>query len=131
MQSTPHQIAAPRRNGYQNAMLTAITVLLALGVIDRHAGSGDGLERLTGLQTAQAQPRPTQGLSNDLEQRERVIAELRALNGKVDRIEAKLNSGLSVKVTEMPPMRLPPEAKPKADKADAKPDPKVDVKPGK
>jgi hypothetical protein len=136
MHTTPHQTAAPRRSGYQNAMLTAIAVLLAVGVVDRHAGSGDRLDRLMTPDAAQAQqPQTDGGLANKLDQNKQIIAELRSLNGKMDRIEAKLNSGLSVKVTDMPPLRLPPEVKGKGEKGDAKPDakpdPKVDVKPGK
>jgi len=133
MQSTPHQIAAPRRSGYQNAMLTAIAVLLALGVIDRHAGSGDRVDRLTAPRAALAQPQTDGGLANKLDQNKQIISQLQMLNGKLDRIEAKLSSGISVKVTDMPPLKLPADAKARA--ADAKPDgkaePKVEVKPGK
>jgi len=132
MQTTPHSITAPRRNGYQNAMLTAIAVLLGLGAIDRHAGSGDRVDRLTAPESAMAQPQTDGGLANKLDQNKQMIAELHSLNGKLERIEAKLNGGLSVKVTDMPPLRLPPDAKAKAgEKGDAKPDAKVDVKPGK
>ena len=135
MQSTPHEIAAPRRTGYQNAMLSAIAVLLALGVIDRHAGSRDRLDRLTGPDAALAQPQTEGGLANRLDQNKQMIAELHSVNSKLERIEAKLSSGLSVKVTEMPALKFPADPKAKADKSDAngdaKPDSKVEVKPGK
>ena len=135
MHTTPHQTAAPRRSGYQNAMLTAIAALLAIGVVDRHSGSGDGLDRLTAPRAAQAQPQTEGGLANHLDQNKQMIAELRNLNAKLERIEAKLTSGLSVKVTDMPPLKLPADVKGKAEKGDAKPDPKpepkVEVKPGK
>ncbi len=122
MHTTPHQNASLRRGGYQNAMLTAIAALLALGVIDRHAGSGDA---------ALAQPSGNgPGLTNQLDQNKQMITELRTLNGKMDAIVAKLNSGLSVKVTEMPALKLPADVKAKAEKGD-KPEPQVEVKPGK
>jgi hypothetical protein len=132
MHHTPHQTAAPRRSGYQNAMLSAIAVLLALGLVERHAGSGDRLDRLMGPESALAQP-SSEGLTNKLDQNKQIIAELQKLNGKMDRIEAKLSGPLTVKVTDMPPIKLPADVKGKAEKGDAdpKPEPKVEVKPAK
>lgn len=102
-----------RRHGYQNAMLTAIAILLAIGVIDR--GTGNAASSLAQPSAASAQPQPTEGgLTNRLEQNKQIIAELRTLSSKLDRIESKLSSGISVKVTDMPPMKLPPDAKAKA-----------------
>lgn len=105
-----------RRIGYQNAVLTAIAVLLALGLVERQGGPGS-----TGPAAAQAQPESDGGgLTNKLEQNKQIIGELRLLNSKVDRIESRLAGGLSVKVTDMPPIKLPPEARGKQ-QADAPP----------
>ena len=95
-----------RRLGYQNACLTAIAVLLGLGMIERHAGTA--LEPASANAQPQAQPAEG-GLGNALEQRKVMIAELRAMNARLDRIEAKLNGGMDVRVKDMPPMKLPPE----------------------
>jgi hypothetical protein len=130
MHHTPHQTAAPRRSGYQNAILTAIAVLLALGLVERHAGSGDNLDRLMSPQAALAQPSEG-GLTNKLDQNKQIIAELQKLNGKMDRIEAKLSGPLTVKVTDMPPIKLPADVKGKAENNEPKPEPKVEVKPAK
>jgi hypothetical protein len=51
------------------------------------------------------------GMTNALEQRKQMIIELRQLTSRLERMEAKLTSGLSVKVTDMPPLRLPPEVR--------------------
>jgi hypothetical protein len=94
-----------RRLGYQNTCLSVIAVLLALGMLDRHAGSA-----LEPSANAQPQaPAPDGGLANALEQRKVMIAELRAMNARLDRIESKLNGGMEVRVKDMPPMKLPPE----------------------
>jgi len=119
MELTPQSAAAPRRIGYQNAMLTAIALILAVGALEGGV--------LTQPPAAQAQPQNDGGLTSALEQRKQIIAELRTLNSKMDRIESKLNSGISVKITDMPPLKLPPDAKAKAERGDAKPG--VEVRP--
>ena len=119
-----HVIGPSRRNGYQNAMLTAIAVLLALGVIDR--GTGNAASGLAQPSSASAQPQPTEGgMTNRLEQNKQIIAELQKMNSRLERIESKLSSGLSVKVTDMPPMKMPADAKPKGEAAPQS----VEVKP--
>lgn len=98
-----------RRSGYLNAVLTAIAVLLTLLVVDRHAGPG-----ITGAALAQGQPEDpsssAQAMVSAAEQRKQMIAELRRIAGRMERIEAKLNAGLTVKVSEMPAAK--PEGKP-------------------
>jgi hypothetical protein len=91
-----------RRVGYQNAVLTAIAVLLALGLVDRQSGG-----RM--LEPAAASAQPEGGLSNALEQRKQMIAELRAMSGRLERIESKISGGLDVRVKDMPPIKFPPE----------------------
>lgn len=102
-----------RRIGYQNAVLTAIAVLLALGLIDRRSGGG-----ITELASAQAQPSEPEGggMTNKLEQNKQIIAELRLMNGKLERMDAKLSAGLSVKVTSMPAIQVNDTGKKNKDK---------------
>ena len=101
---------------YQNAVLTAIALLLGLGLAERAGGSP-----WAGPDAAMAQEQPEAGgLSNALEQRKQIIAELRAVNGRLERIEARLAGKLEVKVVDMPPLKLPPEAKPKPERQEPK-----------
>lgn len=110
-----------RRVGFQNAMLTAIAVLLALGLIDRAAPSAIGPQQAT------AQPSSDGGMTNALEQRKQMIGELRVMNSRLERIEAKLGSGISVKVVDMPPLKMPPEQRTRSEKDDGKQT--IEVKP--
>jgi hypothetical protein len=95
-----------RRNGYLNGVLTVIAVLLALLLADRHlAGSSAG----TALAAA-PEDQPTgegAGLISASEQRKQMIAELRRMAARLERIEARLGAGISVKVTEMPELKAP------------------------
>ena len=112
------------RNGYQNVILSCIAALLALGAIDRHAGAPEGATAAL----AQSQP-DAGGMMNAAEQRKQIIAELRQMNSRLERIEGKLAGGLSVKVTDMPKGQGQ-DAKAKADKGEkpeAKPESKVEV----
>jgi hypothetical protein len=90
-----------RRTGYQNAVLTAIAVILALGLIERHSGTV-----ITEPAAASAQPESEGGMTNKLEQNKQMIAELRLLNQKLDRMDSRLAAGLNVKVTSMPPIQV-------------------------
>ena len=114
------------RNGYQNIILSCIAGLLALGMVERHAGSGDVLGTSALAQSGQPD---AGGIISTAEQRKQIIAELRTMNSRLERIESKLNSGLSVKVTDMPKDK---SEKPKADKGErpeGKPEAKVEVTP--
>jgi hypothetical protein len=103
--------------GYQNAVLTAIATLLGLGLLERA-----GTTSLTTPPAAMAQEQPESGgLTNALEQRKQIIAELRAMNGRLERIEGRLAGRLEVKVTDMPPLKLPAEPKPRPEKAEPRP----------
>ena len=98
-----------RRTGYLNGILTVIAVLLALQLVDRQVG-------LTAPSPASAQVQPedpatsAQSLVSASEQRKQMIAELRRIAGRIERIESKISAGLSVRVTEMPATK--PDAKP-------------------
>jgi hypothetical protein len=94
-----------RGRNYQNAVLTVIAGLLAVHAVDRQIG-------IASPATAEAQVGGQEGaLSNALEQRKQMISELRQLSSKMDRLEARLNGGINVKVTDMPPIRLPPDTR--------------------
>ena len=90
-----------RTNGYTNGVLTVIAAALALNVAVNLGSTG----ALTAAAEAQPQTGPLTGLINPEEQRNVIIAELRRLGTRLERIEAKLNAGLSVKVTEMPAVK--------------------------
>jgi hypothetical protein len=122
---------AVRRHVYQNLVLTAIAGLLALGFIDRTAGQPGIVARLMSPSSASAQSSDGGELGNALQQRKEIIAELRVLNGKIDRIDAKMSQGINVKVLDMPALKLPPELRvdaPKPGKTDSKPDTKTSSK---
>ena len=114
MNQSPHGGRIMRRSGYQNVVLTAIAVLLALGLVDRRTGG-----ELTSLPQVSAQPDADQGgMTNALEQRKIMIAELRQMTAKLDRIDSKLGAGINVKVTSLPAAAQPA--------ADNKPKPKAE-----
>ncbi len=109
-----------RRTSYQNAALTAIALLLGLGLVDR------GADRVATARGAGEQP-PSEsaGMVSPAEQRRDMIAELRKANARLEAIEARLKAGLSVKVTDMPALKMAGEGK-----AEAKPEPKAEPKAG-
>lgn len=121
--NTPTDRNSAGRLGYQNAVLTAIAVLLGVGLIERGAGTGSSLTEPAG---AMAQEPQDGGLTNKLEQNKQIIAELRAINGRLERIEAKLAGRVDVRVTDMPPIKMAPEGR---QKNDPKPDSKIEPKP--
>jgi len=112
--STNHESSAARQSpglSYTNGALTAIALLLGV-VAFQNAG-------VSGVNTAHAQePAPlalggddsdTSGRISAAEQRKQIIAELRTLQTKVERVEQIMNRGMNVKVVDMPEMKLPQE----------------------
>jgi len=91
------------KRGYTNTVLTAIALLLGGVVLGQFAQSGS-----PALSSAGASGPPTKGggFVSPAEQRITMINELRALGRKVDSLQARLDKGFSVKVTEMPPVRV-------------------------
>jgi hypothetical protein len=89
---------------YLNAVLTAIALLLGLNLLvqvtGQHASPGAAL----------AQPADDENVTsppfNSGEQRKQMIALLELLNRRVTSLEGKLDKGLNVKVTEMPPVQV-------------------------
>ena len=92
--------AAPKSNSYLNAILTANAVILGIVALNSVTGS-HGLER-----TAQAQAgmgeESTSGLLSAAEQRKQMIAELRGISQRMEKLEGQLAKG--VKITSMPPI---------------------------
>ncbi len=140
--TTQPAYAGPTRQQrlFTNTILTLIAGLLLAMMLDRGQGSL--------ISQANAQHQPVQTVrggsgnsnassnagSNDepgdegvrvtaADQRKVIIAELRSLNSRMEHVEAVLSKGLTVKVSEMPPIQFP------ADKGDKKPDGKADSKP--
>jgi hypothetical protein len=111
---------------YLNAVLTAIACLLALNLL---AGRG----ALPASSPASAQEyKPSDLPFNSGDQRNRVTAAMESVDARLAQIEARLDKGLSVKVTEMPPMRMADDKKDdrRDDKRADKPAPKVEVRGG-
>jgi hypothetical protein len=105
-----------RRIKYLNAVLTANALLLSALVADRLLGGDQGgIGGALSPAPASAQPETDSGggMLSGAEQRKQQLSEMRKMNSHLEKIEARLNAGLSVKVTEMPELKLPKEpAKP-------------------
>jgi hypothetical protein len=85
-----------------NAVLLTIIGVLTLALVARGAGT----------QAAWAQDsQPGDPPFNAAEQRKQMILALQQMNTRMGAIETKLNAGLSVKVTEMPPVVIKDPAK--------------------
>jgi hypothetical protein len=95
------------RGGYTNVVLTLIAGLLALHI----AGGGDraAVGGPLDVGSAMAQADGEAQMPNAFAQRKEIIAELRQMNGRLERLESRMAQGLSVKVTDMPAMKLPAE----------------------
>jgi hypothetical protein len=104
-----------RRANYLSGILTVNAILLTALVADRLlGGEPHGLgAALSPAPAVAGQPDTSEagGLVSAADQRKVMIAELRKLGGRLEKIEAKLSSGISVKVTDMPEMKLPPAPK--------------------
>ena len=110
--------AAPRTP--HNGPLTVIAVLLGFLVIDRIAApAANGLgpaqasaqvrsvRSNTNAPAAAAEDEPGDSRTSAAQQRKQIIAALRSLGQRLDHLDALMAKGLSVKVTEMPEMKLP------------------------
>ena len=83
---------------YTNIALSAIGIMLTLLVADRFVG----VTATGGMSVAQAAPEEMTERANALEQNKQMIAELRAINTKLDRLSSSIKSPMPVKVMEMP-----------------------------
>lgn len=98
-----------RRRSYQNSVLTVIALCLGAMTLERAA-------RWTGGPEAVAQPAISEGTTSGglvaaSDQRKAMIGELRSMSARLERIEAQIARGLTVKVSEMPEIRLPRDRK--------------------
>ncbi len=87
-----------------NLVLGASTVALAL-MLTATMGSTSVLP-VAAAQPAAAAAQPAETQFNAMDQRKQMIVLLEQMNRRLTTIEAKLNSGLSVKVTEMPEVKI-------------------------
>lgn len=114
--SNPPLTNPSRSLSYLNSVLTAIAVLLALLVLGQY---GTPTSAQSGVVTTSAGGGPdedgpgTDGRVSAAEQRKTMIAELRSMSRKLDQMNDMMGKGLSVKVTQMPEIRWPQQAKEK------------------
>lgn len=113
----------PLRRGVALRMAATLALaLVALDVIDRATGQPGLVASLVSPSQASAQGESDAGGPfSAAQQRKDMIAELRQINSRLERLESKLSSGLTVKVTDMPALKLPPELRAPAPRADAAP----------
>lgn len=94
-----------RRVGYMNVVLTVIAVCLGLLVVDRYT---DGqAAHAQSVQPTPGQPGRSTGLISAADQRKMIIAEIKKLGVRLEGIEKTMKTGLTVKVSEMPEIKLP------------------------
>lgn len=98
-----------RKQTYQNAVLTMIALGLGLMVIGQFSSTHTALSTATaGPIKSRTASEPTGGgMVSAAEQRKTMIADLKSMNARLDKIEGLLSRGINVKVTEMPPIQLP------------------------
>lgn len=106
MSTTTDNTTDPRRLGYLNAVLTVIAVMLGLLVADRLIVAPPAAQA---VQPGADQPGRNPGLVSAADQRKAIISELKRLGTKLDQVERTMKSGISVKVTDMPEIKLPAE----------------------
>ncbi len=92
-----------RGRGYLNAILTANAVLLGVIALNSTGLTGPWTSVSHAQSPGVSDPEDTpQGRTSAAEQRKQMIGELRGIEQRLDRMEATLNKGLSVKVTNFP-----------------------------
>jgi hypothetical protein len=107
MSTTTDSKSDPRRLGYLNAVLTVIAVMLGLLVADRLVVAPPAAEAVQPAGRTD-QPGRGAGLVSAADQRKAMLTELRKMSTKLDQLEKTIKSGgLSVKVTEMPEIKIP------------------------
>lgn len=92
-------------NKYLNSVLTVIAIMLGLVAMERFFGNEGG------GQVAVASGTPSEdsgsvGLINAADQRKQIIAELKSMNAKLDKMQGSIKSPMPVKVLEMPAVRV-------------------------
>jgi len=119
-------------NSYTNGALTAIAVLLGVIALQNTGFTGGATVAHAGQPGVLAQggdDTDVNGRISAAEQRKQIIAELRTVQTKMDRLEQTLNKGLNVKVIDMPELKLPAELRRTAKDQNAAPESGVRVSP--
>jgi hypothetical protein len=101
---TTHQSSSGART-YTNAMLTVIAILLGVALLDR-AAPEPVVARAHAQPGAMPAPDESTGLISAAEQRKIMIAELRQISTRLDKLDGAMSRVLNVKVVEMPPVRV-------------------------
>ena len=91
------------KRGYTNTILTAIALLLGGVILGQFAQTGSPALSSAG---ASGPPQLVGGFISPADQRITMIKELRNLGSKIESLEARLDKGLNVRVTDMPPVRM-------------------------
>jgi hypothetical protein len=122
-----------RSTSYTNGALTAIAVLLGVIALQNTAFSGGGATVAhasePGVLAQGGDDTDVNGRISAAEQRKQIIAELRTIQTKMDRLEQTLNKGLNVKVIDMPELKLPAELRRTSKDQNAAPESGVRVSP--
>ena len=91
-----------RKPSRTNFVLLALIGMLGIVLVSRGPASPASL-----TSAALAQPQPTtQPPFNSADERKQMVMQLEQINKRLTNIETKLNSGISVKVTEMPAITI-------------------------
>lgn len=97
-----------RRRSYTNGVLTVIAGCLSLIALDRVMGLSTPAAYAQQAFADATQPEASSGgMISAAEQRKTMINELRSIAQRMERLEAAMNRGLTVKVSEMPELKLP------------------------
>jgi hypothetical protein len=105
--STQNQATAVKNPArvYSNVVLTVIAGLLSVIALDARRPDS----ALVQSASAQSAGDPeTGGLVSAADQRKQIIAELRTVSGRLEKIESVLRGEIKVKVTEMPESKSAP-----------------------
>jgi hypothetical protein len=103
----------PSARTYTNVALTAIAALLLLNWMGQVQPGLTSANAQPAQPQAEYSPDDASGRISAAEQRKQIVTELKGVSQRLDRIEAALSRGISVKVTDMPAQK-PQE--PRADK---------------
>jgi hypothetical protein len=100
-----------RRRSYLNAVLSVIAICLVALTLDRLSDHHEPGQAFAQPATNSPEPTGGGGLVAAADQRKAMIGELRNLSTRLERIEAQLSRGITVKVSEMPDIKFPKDAK--------------------
>lgn len=92
-------------NKYLNSVLTVIALMLGLVAMERFFGS-DSRGQMAVASAGPSEESGSVGLVNAADQRKQIIAELKSMNAKLDKMQGSIKSPMPVKVLEMPAIRV-------------------------